>query len=123
MNFIYIASLAIGIGFVTSAKAEYRVFVLKIEDSTTGQSRTVTTTLDHIQYPEYYPVRTSETVSISETWMCRNRSDFSQDPAQKYCTNPRGPASASDTSGGLGNASFTDPKAATNPPGKSGTKP
>lgn len=114
-NLIYIAILAAGIGFVASARAEYRVFVLKIEDSTTGQSRNVTTTLDHIQYPEYYPVRATEKVSISETWMCRNRSDVSQDVAQKYCTNPRGPASTTGSPGGLGNATFTDPKPAAKP--------
>lgn len=81
--------------FAVTARAEYRVYVLKIEDSTTGQSRAVTTTLDDLQYPGYYPVRASETVSIAETWMCRyTRSDFSQDVEQKYCPNPRAPASA-----------------------------
>jgi hypothetical protein len=79
--------------FALTARAEYRVYILNIEDSTTGQSRTVTTTLDDLQYPGYYPVRSSEVVSIAETWMCRyTRSDFSQDPEQKYCPNPRAPA-------------------------------
>ena len=79
------------------ATAEYRVFVLKIDDSTSGQSRFVTTTLDHLQYAEYYPVSSKEKVSISETWMCRyTRSDISQDVDQKYCPNPRAPASVDD---------------------------
>lgn len=76
----------------SNARADYRVFTLKIEDSTTGQSRTVNTTLDHLQYASYYPVRTNETVSIADTWMCRNyRSDVSQDINQRYCPNPRSP--------------------------------
>ena len=94
--------------FALQASAEYRVYVLKIDDKTTGQSRTVTTTLDHLQYHEYYPILSTEAVSIAETWMCRyTRSDISQDVEQKYCPNPRAPAS---TDGALGNATFSDPK-------------
>jgi hypothetical protein len=90
---ISLCLLAITSFCVATAHAEYRVFVLKIEDSTTGQSRTVETTLDHLQYAGYYPVRSNEKVTIQETWMCRNRSDLSQDIEQKYCLNPRSPAS------------------------------
>jgi hypothetical protein len=109
---IYTATLL----FALTATAEYRVYILKIEDSTTGQSRVVTTTLDDRQYSEYYPVRLSERVSISETWKCRHtRSDISQDVEQKYCTNPRAPASAAPSGKGLGNATFTDPKPASKP--------
>ena len=106
--------------FAARAMAEYRVYILTIEDSTSGQSRSVTTTLDDRQYPEYYPVRLSERVSIAETWKCRHtRSDLSQDVEQKYCTNPRAPASAAagaaPTGTGLGSATFTDPKPASKP--------
>jgi len=85
----FIATLTLLVSF--SARAEYRVFILKIEDTATHQSRTVQTTLDHLQYAGYYPVRASETVSIQETWMCFNRSDRSQDLEQKYCPNPHAP--------------------------------
>ena len=73
-----------------TALAEYRAYLLVIEDSTTGQKRKVTTTLDNLQYPEYHPVRNTETTSIEDTWMCRQRSDLSQDPYQSICPNPRG---------------------------------
>ena len=80
--------------FVTvKVKAEYRVFTLEIENET-GQTRTVTSTLDDIQYPSYYPLRKGEKVKIQDSWMCYRRSDSSQDLAQRYCPNPRAPASA-----------------------------
>lgn len=81
-----------------NAEAEYRVFQLAIQDTVTGQTRVVTSTLDDIQYPEYNPIKKTETIAINDTWMCWKRSDHSQDPAQKYCPNPRGPASAGSTS-------------------------
>ena len=102
--------------FAVTAGAEYRVYILKIDDSTTGQSRVVTTTLDDLQYPEYFPVRLNEKVSIAETWKCRHtRSDISQDVEQKYCPNPRSPASTTPAGGNLGNATFSDPKPASKP--------
>ena len=92
LGLVFILATTFGADF---AHADYRVFTLKIEDSTTGQSRTVNTTLDHLQYGMYYPVHPTEQVTIAATWMCRNyRSDVSQDIEQKYCPNPRAPASA-----------------------------
>ncbi len=89
MSLLRFLVISVGLVMSLSAKAEYRVFILKIEDKATGQSRSVTTTLDHLQYSGYYPVRTTEAVSIQETWMCRNRSDRSQDIEQKFCPNPK----------------------------------
>ncbi|MES2855345.1 MAG: hypothetical protein V4692_05760 [Bdellovibrionota bacterium] len=74
------------------AQAEYRVFELKLTNSTTGQLRSVITTLDHLQYSTYYPVKKDETIEIADTWMCWMRSDPSQDPAQRFCRSPRAPA-------------------------------
>lgn len=53
------------------AKAEYRAYRLKINNTTTGQERIVLSTLDHIQYPGYHPVNANETVQYVESWMCR----------------------------------------------------
>jgi hypothetical protein len=80
-----------------TASAEYRVFELTIT-SESGQTRTVQSTLDHLQYSSYHPVKKDEKVEIAATWMCWTRSDVSQDPAQRYCPNPhpggaRAPAS------------------------------
>lgn len=81
------------------ARAEYRVFRLAIVDEKSKAKREVVTTLDNVQYPGYYHVRPTELVEITETWMCWERSDHSQDPAQTYCASPnetsRRPASTS----------------------------
>jgi hypothetical protein len=71
------------------AHAEYRVFQLSIQDQKTGTERVVMSNLDNLQYPGYYYVKPTETVTIKDTWMCWRRSDRSQDPEQKYCTNPK----------------------------------
>lgn len=76
-----------------TVRAEYRAYQLAIEDQTTGQKRSVITTLDHMQYAEYHPIRSTETVVIEDHWMCRNRTDISQDPYQRICPNPRAPSS------------------------------
>ncbi|MES2964898.1 MAG: hypothetical protein V4760_13485 [Bdellovibrionota bacterium] len=82
------------VSFITlNVRAEYRVFELSIENES-GQARTVLSTLDDIQYPSYFPVKKTDKVTIQDSWMCWKRSDVSQDPAQRYCPNPRGPASA-----------------------------
>ena len=82
------------VSFITvNVRAEYRVFELSIENES-GQARTVLSTLDDIQYPTYYPVKKSEKITIQDSWMCWTRSDHSQDPAQRYCSNPRSPANA-----------------------------
>ena len=52
------------------AFAEYRVYQLEIENSETGQTRNVQSTLDHIQYPRYYPLERDEVISYVDSWMC-----------------------------------------------------
>ena len=51
-------------------KAEYRAFLLEISNSETGQSKRVTTTFDHIQYPSYYPLSSRESIQYVDSWMC-----------------------------------------------------
>lgn len=70
------------------AHAEYRVFLLKISKAE-QPDRFVPSTLDPLQYPLYYPLNAGETVSYTETWRCRGRTDYFKD----YCPNPRAPAS------------------------------
>lgn len=58
------------IAFPTVGFAEYRAFQLVIEDSGTKSKRVVQTTLDHLQYRDYYPVAVTERISIQDSWMC-----------------------------------------------------
>lgn len=86
MRYFYAALFALcGFIFSFTSRAEYRVFELVISDQTAGASRTVTSTLDDIQYPGYYPLKTNETIAIRETWMCWGR----QGEHVKPCPNPR----------------------------------
>jgi hypothetical protein len=69
----------------TVAHAEYRVFTLIIQNAQTKEIRTVTSTLDPLQYPSYYPLNPDEKVSYTETWRCFGRTgDFAA-----YCPNPK----------------------------------
>jgi hypothetical protein len=52
------------------ARAEYRAYELSIDNESNGKSRTVITTFDHLQYPQYYPLATGETVKYVNSWMC-----------------------------------------------------
>lgn len=79
------------------AKAELRAFRLTITDTASGSERKVVTRFDHVQYGMYFQVRKNEVVAIDQTWMCYDRSDFSN----SLCAAP--PQSpAPDTSGGPG---------------------
>lgn len=63
----------IALGIITAAmlsRAEYRAYELSINNEETGKSRTVITTLDHNQYPQYYPLSPGETVTYVNSWMC-----------------------------------------------------
>lgn len=70
--------------FGFSANAEYRVYQLKITDTTTKKSREILTTLMPKAYIFYYPIRATEMVEIMDHWMCWKRSDGYQKP----CTRP-----------------------------------
>ena len=75
----------------TSARAEYRAFLLKISKKTSDPAmaqdyRLVTSTLDHLQYHEYYPVAADEEVTYIATWRCPGRTDN----FKPICDNPKG---------------------------------
>lgn len=57
--------------------AEYRTFELRIDDTIKNKSRTVTGTLDHLQYPRYFPLQKGEVAVYVDSWMCKgNTSNF-----------------------------------------------
>ena len=59
------------------AFAEYRVFQLQIENTESGKSRQVQSTMDHLQYPQYHPLEKNEVISYIESWMCwENTNNF-----------------------------------------------
>jgi hypothetical protein len=62
--------------------AEYRVYQLKISNGT--GAREVLSTLDDLQYPEYYPLRSGESINYLDSWMCYRRSDY----FASYCPKP-----------------------------------
>jgi hypothetical protein len=64
---------------IPSVQAEQRVYRLNIMKGET-KVREVTTTLDHIQYPDYYPLGAGETVQYAESWMCWGRSEAFEPP-------------------------------------------
>lgn len=67
-----------------SARAEYRAYELKIENTETNKGRTEISTLDHLQYPRYFPLAAGEKISYVDSWMCRgNTSNF-----KKPCAKP-----------------------------------
>lgn len=86
------------LAFGLAAHGEYRVFKLKItktappaapgEKPSEPESRELLSNLDPDQYRGFYPVAADETVSYTETWRCRGRTD-----GKEYCENPRSPAS------------------------------
>lgn len=65
------------------ALAEYRVFDLRIY--TESSSRSMASTLDPLQYKEYYPLQSNEKIEYTDTWMCKGRTNNYQD----LCPNPR----------------------------------
>lgn len=80
----FIIFMALPMTTPTSLSAEYRAYELAIENSDTGQRRTVRTTLDPLQYPAYYPVGKQEHVIYLDSWMCwENTSGF-----KEICNNP-----------------------------------
>ena len=81
--------------FCPLAQAEYRVFLLKIQQSSAdpkvpGPFRLIESNLDPEQYLRYYPIYPGEKISYIDTWRCRGRTDW----FQSYCKSPRAPAEA-----------------------------
>lgn len=65
--------------------AEYRAFDLLITNTQTGKARTVRSTLDHVQYPQYFYLSSAETIEYQDSWMCYERSDY----FKPICANPK----------------------------------
>ena len=65
---------------------EYRVFELEIRDTKTEQSRKVQSTLDHLQYATYYPLKRDEQIRLLDYWMCWRR----REPLTPLCQRPGG---------------------------------
>ncbi len=74
--------------FVSISYGEYRVYLLKIENTETGQIREPSSTLDPSQYIGYYPLKKNEFLTLSDTWMCYGRTDYFQPLCKKPTTNP-----------------------------------
>ena len=70
--------------FINLAFSEYRAFELVIENQQTQQRRIVVSTLDPLQYPDYYPVSPNEIVMYQDTWMC-----YGNTSNKNICPNPR----------------------------------
>jgi len=66
------------------AQAEYRAFELVITNPTTGQERTVVSTLEPRRYRRYYPVKWDEQVTYTATWMCKGNTSGHK----PICTKP-----------------------------------
>jgi hypothetical protein len=64
--------------------AEYRVYKLKLTDTTTNKSREILSTLMPEQYVYYYPITPFQTLEILDHWMCWARGDG----FKKLCTRP-----------------------------------
>jgi hypothetical protein len=71
--------------FASRSSAEYRAFLLQITDSRSGSERLVFSTLDELQYRDYYHLHPAESLQRLDTWMCWARSDH----GQPICPNPR----------------------------------
>ena len=71
-----------------AANAEYRVFMLLLENEKSHTSRQIQTTLDPEQYITVFPLNDGEKISYVDTWMCRGRTDF----LQPHCERPSAPA-------------------------------
>lgn len=66
------------------AKAEYRVFELVIQNQNTNSERTITSSLDPLQYPGYYDLSPGEIVLYRDTWMCWGDTSYNK----SYCKKP-----------------------------------
>ena len=89
MRRLWIAYILINLTAFSSAYAEYRVFRLQIYDSQGQPLRQINSTLDHLQYPAYYPLNPGEAIAYLDSWMCWQRSDHSD----TLCADPTPPIS------------------------------
>lgn len=59
-----------------STHAEYRAYQLRLKNLTTGNEKILVSTLDHIQYRTYYPVRADEVVEYVSSWRCHGSTAY-----------------------------------------------
>ncbi|MGE0764518.1 MAG: hypothetical protein AB7N80_14680 [Bdellovibrionales bacterium] len=77
----------------TTAQAEYRAYELNIRNPETGSERRAISTLDHLQYSSYYPIKTGEVVEYVTSWRCYGRTGS----FRKTCPNPKAEGMAAPT--------------------------
>lgn len=65
-------------------KAEYRVFVLHLENKKNKVTRQIQSTLDPEQYVNLYPLSPDEVMTYVQTWRCHGRTDF----FKSHCPEP-----------------------------------
>ena len=65
--------------------AEYRVFIIHINNQTNKTQRQVRTTLDPEQFKQIFPLNNTELISYVETWLCKGRTDF----FKSHCKQPQ----------------------------------
>lgn len=101
-----LSAAILSLSLADGARAEYRVFRLKIERHPPAPAKTpgseaapadenaeplvryVESNLDPEQYRQYHLIRPDETITYVDTWRCYGRTDF-----KEYCRSPRAPAS------------------------------
>ena len=83
---LFLLALVFGIPFYAHiAKAEYRVHKLAILGPDGKITKEVVSTLDHMQYAQYFEIPQNHHVQYEESWKCYgNTNNF-----QVYCPNPR----------------------------------
>jgi hypothetical protein len=63
--------------FSFQASAKYRAYKLLIVNEETGTEKEIMSTLDHIQYVDYYHLNPGESIRYLDSWMCwGNTSNF-----------------------------------------------
>lgn len=74
------------IGLLTTTLfAEYRVHKLVITDAAGAKVKEVTSTLDHLQYNQYFDVPKTYNVQLVDSWKCY---EFTGD-FKPHCPNPK----------------------------------
>jgi hypothetical protein len=82
-------TLALGTIAPSAAHAEYRAYKLgvKFTNDPKEKETQVLTTLDDLQYLDYYKVTPQQTAYIIAHWMCWGRTDFKRPCAQPVAVN------------------------------------
>jgi hypothetical protein len=93
---LILATAVLTLASPPKAKAEYRVFNLRISTADGTQTREVTSTLDPDQYRGYHTVRPDENIVYTNTWRCKGRTsnykEFCPDPKRTLAADGTTPA-------------------------------